>query len=497
VGVNKPALIKFLNERGWVEISDSMDRYIELWKSWSRGSVDGFHDYRVWNGKKSIECRRASLQLGKSSTEQWANLLFNEKCEIAVDDGASSMEAEGSGVSGVNPTDQFVKMVFDQNDLYVKINECQEKKATLGTVAYIPYYSGDRIRMNYITADNMIPLSWENGIINELCVYSSSIVGSEEYLFVQLFVLDSDTGSNDPRYVIENLLLHGERGVSGGSNAKAFSYAEMADINAVRGYEKIEKRVETNSARRPFVIDRLNILNNCDPDSPLGVSVFANAIDTMRLCDVIFDSYQNEFVLGKKRVMVAAEAINIETGEQVFHPNELVFYQLPKGAGIEDKPFIQEMDMSIRATEHEQALQNALNTFSYQCGMGDNYFRYNAGAVATATQVMSEQNVMFRTLKKHEIILESALVDLVRLIIEIGVRYNLAPGLNPDAEITVKFDDSIIEDKDKEFQRRMAMVAARMYKPEAFVAWHLGITMDEAKNLMPAMPIGDGEEGIQ
>jgi len=451
------SLVKFLQDRNYI-INESMNTYIETWKSWYRGDVKGFHDYRVWNGLNQISLHRSSLQLGKSICEDLANLLFNEKCGIAISDPK---------------VDAFIKDIFDVNNIYVKINENQERKAAFGTVTYIPYWTADGIRMNYVTAENMVPLSWENGVINELCVYSTTTVDGKEHIFTQLFVLEKDG-----TYNIENLLL--------AVGEKAGGYNEV-DFSDLPGYEDIEKKVITKSKIKPFVVDRLNIANNIDPDNPLGMAVFANAIDIMKFIDTVYDSYRNEFILGKKRVMVASEAMNIRSGQAVFDPNDLVYYQLPENMDPKGEPFIKELDFSIRSAEHKGALEDGLNRFSSQCGLGENFYKYTGGGAATATQVMSENNKMFRTLKKHEIVLEAVLVDLVRLLIDIGIRHS-TPGLNSDVEITVTFDDSIIEDKDKEIARRMMEVQAGLIKPEAYLAWRYGTTEAEAKKMMPKMP---------
>jgi len=503
MAVDKTALAKFLSDRGF-EVSDSMDRFIDLWKSWYKGTVEDFHNYQVFNGSKKLDVQRASLQLGKSMPEQLSNLLFNEKCEMAIDDGSRVNkedldEVETDGVSGGNATDAFVKLIFDRNDMHVRLNESQERKAVFGTVVYVPYFANGTIKFNIATADNLIPLSWESGIINELCVYSPQMIKGDEYLYVQLFVIDKQSRNEEgkPTYNIENLLLKGSTTDTHGGKSGIFSYVQVEDFSKIPGYEDLEPQVDTGSARRPFVVDRLNISNNIDPDSPLGLSVFANAIDSMKLCDIVYDSLRNEFVLGRKRVMISTEAINAMNGNPVFDPNEMVYYQLPPGVTLDGKPFVYEMDFTIRSEEHERSLQNALNTFSYQCGFGDNFFRYQNGSMATATQVISENNVMFRTLKKHEVILEAVIVDLIRLVIEIGIRHNLAEGLNPDPEITISFDDSIIEDKDKEIQRRMAEVSGGLLRSELYLAWRYGVTVKEAQSMMPSMQDGNEEEGLQ
>lgn len=461
------AMTGYLQKKGY-SLNDSMSTYIDLWKSWYKGNVKGFHSYRVWNGVKDVRVNRHSLQLAKSICEAMANLLFNEKCQIAINH---------------KPTEDFIKDFLDTNNAYVKFNESQERKAAFGTMAYIPYWADDKIKMNYITAEYMIPLSWENGVIKELCVYSPVTEDGKDYTFTQLFVVEKNGN-----YSIENLLLEGD--------INAQNYKEV-EINDIPGYESIEPKVLTNSPVKPFIIDRLNVANNIDIDNPLGLSIFANAEGSLRFVDVVYDSYMNEFVLGKKRIMVSAEAINARSGEPVFDPDDLVYYQLPESISKEGTPFIKDMNMDIRSESHEKALNSGLNRFTSQCGMGENYYRFNGGSISTATQVISENNTLFRTIKKHEIILEAVLVDLIRLVINIAIRHGI-PNLVEDPEITITFDDSIIEDKDKEITRKMAEVSAGLIRPEVYLAWRYGITEAEAKLMMPSMPQQSAkEEGMQ
>ena len=454
----------FLKDKGY-NIEETMSTHIAVWKSWYAGNVQGFHDYKVFNGQQDIKVKRLSLQLGKSICENIANLLFNEKCKIAIED---------------KTTDEFIKQVFDRNNMYVKLNESQERKAAYGTMAYIPYHTSVGIKMNYITSENMVPLSWENGEILELCVFSTVIIKGKEGSYVQLFLL-----AEDGTYNIENhlLSLDGDKVLS-------------LQLDGVPGFEDVEPEIATGSKLKPFVIDRLNIANNIDTDSPLGVSVFNSALDVMRACDLIFDSYANEYSLGKKRVMVAAEATNVRTGQPVFDPDDLVFYMLPEGLDSAGKPYIQELNMSLRSAEHEAGLQQMLNIFSSQCGLGESFYRYSgSGALVTATQVISDNSTLFRTLKKHEIILESVLVDLIRLIVDIAIRNGEKALAIP--EVTVIFDDSIIEDKEKEITRRMAEIAAGLLKPEKYIAWRYGVTEEAAKDFLPDSQNGTAEEGIQ
>ena len=86
--------------------------------------------------------------------------------------------------------------------------------------------------------------------------------------------------------------------------------------------------------------------------------------------------------------------------------------------------------------------------------LGENYFKFDGSAVATATQVISENSTLYRTIKKHEILLENVLRGLTQTVIYATNTFtnNKVDELD-DSEIIIKFDDSIIEDKESEMRR--------------------------------------------
>ena len=54
-----------------------------------------------------------------------------------------------------------------------------------------------------------------------------------------------------------------------------------------------------------------------------------------------------------------------------------------------------------------------------------------------------------------------------------------------DATITCQFGDGVLEDTEKEFNRQLAMVQARVLKPEQLLQYHFQCTEEEARNLLP------------
>lgn len=462
------AVIIKLNELGYTTIPDSFYSKVYEWKSWYQGDVKGFHNYTVQNGERQVKCRRYSLGMGKKLCEDWANLLMNEKVQITLE--------------GQKEQD-FIDLVLTENNFTVKANEMQELKSALGTVAYVPRVIGQEVSesgdivpgnasgivLDYVTIENIYPLSWQNGYISE-CAFSSEVTrGGKDYLYLQIHRRE-DNGN----YVIENRIYR-------------YNNEQLADeqLVNVKGFENIPAVVHTGSDKRQFVIDRPNIANNINYLLPTGIAIYANAIDVLQGVDIAYDSYVNEFKLGKKRIMVKPSAAQYLDGTPAFDPDDVVFYVMPEDTA-EGGAVVTPIDMTLRTAEHNTGIQDQLNILSSKCGFGETYYRFDGGSVATATQVISENSTMFRTIKKHEIVLEQALVELCRILLRLG-NTAMNAGLDEDVEISIDFDDSIIEDKQTEFSRDMQLLQAGIMNDWEFRMRWMNEDEATAKAALPKM----------
>lgn len=461
------AVIIKLNELGYTTIPDSFYGKVYEWKSWYQGDVKGFHKYTVQNGERQVKCRRYSLGMGKKLCEDWANLLMNEKVQITLE--------------GQKEQD-FIDLVLTENNFTVKANEMQEMKSALGTVAYVPRVIGQEISesgdivpgnasgivLDYVTIENIYPLSWQNGYISE-CAFSSEVTrGGKDYLYLQIHRRE-DNGN----YVIENRIYR-------------YDNEQLADeqLVNVKGFENIPPVVHTGNDKRQFVIDRPNIANNINYLLPTGIAIYANAIDVLQGVDIAYDSYVNEFKLGKKRIMVKPSAAQYLDGTPAFDPDDVVFYVMPEDT--EDGAVVTPIDMTLRTAEHNTGIQDQLNILSSKCGFGETYYRFDGGSVATATQVISENSTMFRTIKKMEIVLEQALVELCRILLRLG-NTAMGVGLNEDVEISIDFDDSIIESREQNEARIYQMLSAGLMRADEARSILMNEDIETARKMLPGM----------
>ena len=68
-----------LKELGYSTVPCGFYSKVEEWKSWYVGSVSKFTWYKVRTGDKTVKCKRYSLGMAKKLSEDWANMLMNEK----------------------------------------------------------------------------------------------------------------------------------------------------------------------------------------------------------------------------------------------------------------------------------------------------------------------------------------------------------------------------------------------------------------------------------
>ena len=470
-------IFSYFRDKGIDTVNPTYYRQIEIWRSWYNSNVKKFHKYKVYRGNgTSVNCLRHSLGMAKKVCEDMADLLLNERVTITIAD---------------QTTDAFVKGVLEANTWEELGNEFQEWKSALGTVAYVVYIkdavvdeagnmTGGSVGINYVEAAHIYPTSWQNKVITECIFTFPKTYKRKKYVHFQYHRIEDVPGENRKQYVIENTVVENTSG-----SGRELTPDQWEEIPTFSG---LAERIETGSDQPLFIIDRLNMVNNADDDTtnPMGVSLFANAIDIIRKIDLEYDSYANEFSLGRKRIFVAPEFLSNTNGSPVFDPNDSVFYELPEDyfKNAESKEAIREINMELRIEEHSKAINDDLNWLSFKCGFGTDRYKFEAGSVKTATEVISENSDMYRSLTKHELVLNRVLIQLIQTIIRAGISIGI-PGLQENTDVTIQFDDSIIEDKVTERQNdRQDVAMGAMGLAEYRAKWY-GETPEQAQKNLP------------
>ena len=428
-------LQQFFSKQGY-DISEKLnwDKYVNIWDSWYRGKVRKFHNYYIYNGQRKVKMEKKSLQGAKKVSEDWADLIFNEKVTINLksDDDTKALNK-----------------ILKQNNATVIINQGFEKSFALGTGALVVSVqnmekeenildvTNSRIKLEFVECKKIIPLTWENGKIIECAFVTTKHRKGQTYIYIAMHII-----SEQGNYIIKNYMFKGK-------------YSSFVEANEEEK-EGFLDEFDTESNIPWFAIITPNICNNIDSETPFGISVYANSIDTLKSLDDAYDGLDNETNLGRRRVFVAEEMMSFDSGEQkmVFDPNDISVYRMPKGFNKDS--MIEHDSSDLRTDKYASTVDYQLMLLSLKCGFGKERYKFDGASIQTATGVISENSDMFRTLKKHELIAESTLIATVKAIAYASTTFGNV-DINAD-EITIDFDDSIIEDKGAEQTRAQVEV---------------------------------------
>lgn len=418
------------------DVKSIMQEYIEQWKSWYQGNVRKFHQYFIYNGNKKVKQQRFTMNMAKEISEDWSDLLWSEKCKISLEDEAMQESFED---------------LLNSLDLNAIINQAIEKSGALGTEAsVVSVYdliqneegmtldvTDAKTRIDLVDIDNIYPLSWNNKEITECAFGSVEYIKGDRYIVLAVHKL-ADNGN----YIIHNHLFKDTNGV----------LSEVVDTDDTL------REFDTRSNVKWFAIFKPLLTNNLFNNSPFGIPHYANAIDNLKAVDISFDALKNEINDGRKRTFVRADMFSYDDGQQrlVFDPNDTTVYQLPSGATKDD--LIQSDSDTLRTAQQIETLNTNLNILGNKVGFGENHYHFDGTNLSTATAVISSNSKMFRRKKKLEIGYESAIYDLVKAICYASTTFGTYNITTED--LSIEFDDSIIEDKEAESIRALREVSA-------------------------------------
>ena len=416
-----------------------------IWKSWYRGNVNDFHYFNMKMADGTTKkCERLTMNIPKKVCEDFAKLLWSEKVQIKLDKKKS--------------TERLLSILENkENNFMTNFPAFLERVFALGTGATVEYKKDDKILIDYIDGDVIIPYKYTNSYINGLITVSRYTKGTDANK--RYFTHITYHEYKDGKYTKLNELY---------KSSNETTLGREIDFNSE--FPNVVEFEEYITDTPYFQIWKPVIANNFDTDSPMGISIIANQIDKFKAIDTEYDSLNREFRTGKKRVLVDRTAVKRspqvdETGEvnyiSYFDNDDEVYVAI---AGMENQP-VKEIDFKLRYQEHINSINAQLNYISAGVGLGQNYYNFDGQGVKTATEVVSENSDTYRTKKHHELMVNDCLYDLIKAICELE---NI-----PYKSINIVFDDSIIEDENALIQRGLELYQSKTISLEKFMKKYL------------------------
>lgn len=449
-------------------------------------------NYSPWHVIKAptIENQNATrnlykMEMAKAVCAELAGLIWSEGADIHITTNGKDDTLE-----------RYVKDVLDKNAFHEKMQELIEQCAALGGAAYKEYVTvkrdeegrpikgTERINIDYCMADQFVPTAWDNAKVTEGVFVSREAKDGWYYTRLEWHKWNGET------YEITNDLYKSEIKRNGQQTQDILGF--WYPLNDV--YQYIEPVTDINGLTVSlFSYFRTPIANNVDDNSPLGISIYGNAMDTLHALDICYDSLIREFRLGKKRIIIPASALRTitdpETGElrRYFDANDEAYEAF--AMDDPDKLKIQDNSLELRVDEHVAALNALLSVLCLQVGFSASTFTFDmAHGLRTATEVISENSKTYKTISTFQKQIIPAVKRLCKNIIELGALYDMEfEGKKisnyKDYEISVVMDDAVLEDSDTRLDRGIKLMTNGLISKVTIMTdpkYGIGMTEKEA-----------------
>ncbi len=378
-----------------------------------------------------------TINMRKLSADVLSGLVFNEQCEVVVSD-AGDDEGKGNTYKSAN---DFIQHVFEHNDFKKNLADYLEPMFALGGLTVRPYVdqASGEIEFSWALANAFYPLRSNSNGISE-GVMKSVTMKIEKGKEIYYTLLEFHEWEND-LYVITNELYRSD---NKGEIGKRVPLSEL--------YEDLEERTEVIGLSRPnFNYVKPSGFNNINPHSPLGLGIADNSNSTLKKINDTYDQFWWEIKMGQRTVFVSDHMLSLLPDEngmpprQIFDPDVNVYKSMRMSS---DEEFVKDVTSDIRTEQYISAINHSLRRLEMELKLSVGTFSFDGRSMKTATEVVSENDLTYRTRNDHVNEVEKFIKGLVVSVLELAKAYGLYSGDIPTFEhIGVDFDDGVFQDR--------------------------------------------------
>lgn len=407
----------YLNKIGY-EVNNNAMQVIEECDNWySNRVIDDFHKRKGLNGN-DYEILR--LNFCKRCCADDANL-----CEVV-----SVAPEKESG------SQEFIDKLLSDNRFDVRYREQLEKTSATGTVGAYIYLknanyiqdasgvitvNGGDIRINYVDADQILPLTVENGLVTECAFAGTSKVRGKDKTVLTIFTYD-DQGI----YTAETVVFD--------ENDK-----EIKEEHIILRLGDV----------KPFAIMRNAEVNNLDDMEGYGLPKVYNNIPYFKAIDLCYYLLYGDLDKGEKIVFInellATVKKKADGSYELTAKQKELFILLGEKLPNQDS-MIKEYNPEIRIDAITKAFELVLSLISMGFGYGTKKYTFENGQIKTATEYIGERQDEMQELNKQRKQAEDYINDLIHAAMWFSNQFQ-GSAFKVDEDLIVEFDDSYIEDK--------------------------------------------------
>ena len=369
------------------------------------------------------------------------------------------------------------------DSVYYKIRHWIEYGCAYGTVFLKP--NGKTI--DVYTPNDILLVDFDNNNVNGI-IFKDSYVGGKKYytrLEYHRFVQAED--GTEP-YVITNKAY-----VSRNSDdiGKPVPLEETRWADLMEETPPILKADGSKLDGALFGMFKTPQANNVDISSPLGLPIYAEAIEELRDLDVAYSRNATE-IFDSEKIILADDRLLIPDGMSMKshtadgmrrRMDEMKLPHYVKNVfGADAGTFYQEINPQLNTSVRLEGINALLSQIGYKVGFSNGYFVFNqSSGIQTATGVEAEQQRTIQFVKDVRDKVQEALDSLIYALNVMADLYDYAPV--GQYEVNYDFGD-ITYNRDEDRNRWWSYVISGQIPAWYFFQKFEGLSEEDAKALI-------------
>lgn len=378
-----------------------------------------------------------------NAIEEWAAIYegraiwLSKTCGVKSAGIAASVAAELARLTTLELQTSAGSDAFD--DVYLKaidgIRTHVEQGCATGGMVIKPYQSERGIDVQFLRADRFYPVRFNSSGEIAACVFiDQAFSGKTIYTRMECHAIEG----ND--LVIRNLAF---------SSTNSGVLGAQVELSEVEQWAAIQPEVIINGVDKlPVGFFRVPFANSVDPDSPLGVSVFARAVGLIEEADKRYSNECWEYEATQAAVHLATSMLKYDKDNDKFiYPGgkERLYRAVEYNTGATDKPLIDVFSPNIRIAEIKDGYQEQLRRIEFACGLSYGTISDAPDTAKTATEIRTSKQRLYATVTDLQKALEKALRDFADGVYVVGRKSGVSL---PPPKMSFVWDDSIVTDSD-------------------------------------------------
>ena len=386
--------------------------------------IEDFHKRKNLN---NVEFELSRMNFAKRCCADDANL-----CEII------SVAPEKESAS-----QEFIDKLLSENRFDVRYREQLERTSATGTVGAYIYLKnaeylkssdetvsvrGGEIKINYVDADCIIPLTVDNKLVTECAFSATNTVKGKKKTTLVIFTLENG------RYKAETVIFD-EKGLKVDAES---SEIQLGDV-------------------KPFSVMTNAEVNNIDNMDGYGLPKIYNNIPFFKALDLCYNVLFSDLSKADKIVLINELLCEIrdKDGKPTLTPQQKEIFVMLGERLPDEKSLVQEYNPEIRVEQITKTFELVLSLISMAFGYGSKKYTFENGQIKTATEYIGTKQDSMQELNKQRKQAADYIEDIIHAAMWFSNQFS-GTSYNVDEDLSIEFDDSYVEDKQTKLEAMRA-----------------------------------------